>query len=169
MWLEGVACYDAAQWNGESRFVLRAMVLWMLHDFPAYAMMAGTTNKGYKGCPVCGVHTHARYSRSLNKLVFGGEHRRWLPVDHPFRFNSILFPKEEHREPPPKANGKEHVRWAHIRKEYLRLGGLDGGAADPIHFSGVKRLGSFHALPYWTVRGSLSKTPACFESTVEFE
>lgn len=162
LWMDGVPCFDAAQWNGESRFVLRAMVIWMLHDFPAFAMMAGTTNKGYKGCPVCGPATFARYSRSLSKLVYGGEHRRWLPENHLFRHDCTIFPSVELRGPPARMVGTEHVRWASLREEYLRHGGTDGGDADPYHFSGVKRMGSFHALPYWTVRASPLHRPHCF-------
>lgn len=72
LWIGGgVVCYDAHVWNGESRFVLMAMVMWMLHDSLTYALMVGTTNKGYKGCLVCGPNTVAKYSRSLTKIVYG--------------------------------------------------------------------------------------------------
>ena len=40
LWEEGVRCYDAARWRGEARFTLRAMLMWCIHDFPAYAMLA---------------------------------------------------------------------------------------------------------------------------------
>ena len=75
LWVEGVMCNDAACWRGETRFRLRAMLLWCVHDFPAYAMMAGTSNKGYCACPVCGPNTPSRYSEHLSKVVYGGLHR----------------------------------------------------------------------------------------------
>jgi hypothetical protein len=52
LWTEGVICNDAARWRGEATFTMRAILLWCIHDFPTYAMMAGTTNKGYCACPV---------------------------------------------------------------------------------------------------------------------
>lgn len=46
LWTDGTICNNVGRWQGEARFTLRAMLLWCVHDFPAYAMMAGTSNKG---------------------------------------------------------------------------------------------------------------------------
>lgn len=151
LWIEGVACYDAARWRGEAMFTLRAMVLWCIHDFPAYGMMAGTTNKGYCGCPICGPNTQARWSTNLCKVVYGGRHRRWLPPDHPFRFDTSVFSTQEVDPKPAPMDAASHIRWAFLRAEYARFGGRLGGEGDPVLCSGVKRMPALFSLPYWKV------------------
>ena len=157
LWTEGVMCTDAARWRGEARFSLRAILLWCLHDFPAYAMVAGTTNKGYCACPVCGPHTVSRFSEHLSKVVYGGSHRRWLPDGHPFRRDEHVFATEELLGPPPTMDAEAHVRWAFLRAEYTRFGGRMAGEGDPMLCSGVKRLPALFTLPYWKVRPRNSK------------
>jgi hypothetical protein len=151
LWVHGVMCYDASRWRGEARFTLRAILLWCIHDFPAYAMLAGTTNKGYCACPICGPNTQSRYSESLSKVVFGGRHRRWLPLEHPFRFDVSVFCTQELDDAPPVMDAASHIRWAYMRAEYARCGGRMGGEGDPTLLSGVKRVPLFFTLPYWKV------------------
>ena len=149
LWTEGVRCWDAFR---EVVFTLRAMILWCIGDFPAYAMMAGVTNKGYAACPICGPSTLARYSQSLRKLVYGGDHRRWLPMGHAWRYDITSFPKGvEVRGPPENMTGMKHLRWAAMRDEFLRNGGASSGKGDPVVASGVKRVPSLFLLPYWKV------------------
>ena len=151
LWTVGVICYDAARWRGETRFTLKAILMWCIHDFPAYAMLAGTTNKGYCACPVCGPNTHSRHSVQLSKIVYGGRHRRWLPPEHPFRFDISVFATEEVEDAPPVMDAASHIRWAYMRAEYARFGGTLGGEGDPTPYSGVKRVPAFYRLPYWKV------------------
>ena len=157
LWTNGVLCYDAARWRGEARFTLRAILLWCIHDFPAYAMLAGTTNKGHCACPVCGPNTHSRHSEHLSKVVYGGRHRRWLPPGHPFRFDTSVFSTEEVEDPPPIMDAASHIRWAYMRAEYARLGGRIGGEGDPTLSSGVKRIPVLYLLPYWKVIAHLNE------------
>ena len=152
LWTEGVMCRDAAQWRGEATFTLRAILLWCIHDFPAYAMMAGTSNKGYCACPVCGPSTLSRYSDQLSKVVYGGSHRRWLPLNHPFRRDVAVFSAEELEEAPVRMDASSHIRWAYMRAEYTRYGGRLAAEGDPMLCSGVKRLPALFSLPYWRVR-----------------
>ena len=151
LWTEGVMCSDAARWRGEYTFTLRAILLWCIHDFPAYAMMAGTSNKGYCACPVCGPNTTSRYSEHLSKVVYGGSHRRWLPSNHPFRRDVSVFSTEELREEPPRMDAHAHIRWAFMRAEYAGYGGRLASDGDPMLCSGVKRLPALFSLPYWRV------------------
>lgn len=151
LWCEGIMCNDAGRWRGEATFTLRAILLWCIHDFPTYAMVAGTSNKGYCACPVCGPNTPSRYSSHLSKVVYGGSHRRWLPHDHPFRRDVNVFSAEELEGEPPKMDATSHVRWAFLRAEYERFGGRLGGQGDPMSCSGVKRLPTLFTLPYWKV------------------
>ena len=151
LWTEGIMCKDAACWRGESRFTLRVILMWCVHDFLAYAMMAGTTNKGYAACPVCGPNTPARHSAHLSKVVYGGSHRRWLPREHPFRYDTNVFGTEELQEEPQTMNANTHIRWAYLRAEYARFGGRLAVDGDPMLCSGVKRIPALFALPYWKV------------------
>ena len=155
LWAEGVVSFDAARWRGEVRFTLRAILLWCIHDFPAYAMLAGTTNKGYCACPVCGPNTQSRYSEHLSKVVYGGRHRRWLPADHPFRFDTSVFSTQELEAAPAPMDATSHIRWAYMRSEYERFGGRLGVEGDPTLCSGVKRLPALFSLPYWKVKCQL--------------
>ena len=159
LWTVGVACYDAARWRGEAMFSLRAMLLWCVHDFPAYGMLAGTTNKGYCGCPICGPNTDARHSAALSKVVYGGRHRRWLPAHHPFRFDTSVFSTQEVDPAPVPMDASSHIRWAFMRAEYARFGGRLGGEGDPCLCSGVKRLPALFSLPYWKVDPCTLKFP----------
>ena len=151
LWREGIMCRDAAHWRGEARFNLKAIVLWCIHDFPAYAMMAGTSNKGYCACPVCGPATPSRYSEHLSKVVYGGSHRRWLPPNHPFRYDTNAFSTEELQGEPTRMDAASHIRWAFLRAEYEQFGGRLTAEGDPMLCSGVKRLPALFALPYWKV------------------
>lgn len=152
LWMEGVMCNDAARWRGEATFTLRAILLWCIHDFPAYAMMAGTSNKGYCACPVCGPGTPSRYADHLSKVVYGGSHRRWLPANHPFRRDVAVFSNEELSEEPERMDASSHIRWAYMREEYAGYGGRLAAEGDPMLCSGVKRLPALFSLPYWRVR-----------------
>lgn len=67
------------------------MLLWCIHDFPAYAMMADTSNKDYCVCPVCGPQTPSKYSEHLSKVVYRCSHRRWLLDDHPYKRDKHVF------------------------------------------------------------------------------
>lgn len=91
-------------------FTLRAMLLWCVHDFLAYAMLAGTANKGYCACLVCGPNTDARYSESLSKIVYSGRHRQWLLADHPFRFDTNVFLTQELDCAPIAMDVSSHIR-----------------------------------------------------------
>lgn len=95
LWREGVWCQDVAKWRGETRFILKAILLWCLHDYPAYGIMVGVTIKGYRGCPKCGIIMCGQYSTSLCKIVYGDCHRLWLLVDHPWRIDVSIFPSLE--------------------------------------------------------------------------
>ena len=155
LWELGINCYDAARWHGEARFTLRAMLLWCVHDFPCYSMLAGTTNKGYCACPICGPNTPSRFSEPLSKVVYGGRHRRWLPAKHPFRYDVAVFGTEEHELEPARMDASTHVRWAFMRADYARFGGRLGGEGDPVLCSGVKRMPILFTLPYWKVRETM--------------
>ena len=50
LWAIGVEAYDAYR---KEFFNLRAILLWMINDFPAYGNLSGCMTKGYYTYPVC--------------------------------------------------------------------------------------------------------------------
>ena len=151
LWNEGVPTDDAAMFQGSARFNLKAMLLWTIHNFPAYGVVAGCVTKGYRACPVCGPNTISRRSFSLHKNVYDNQYRRFLPEDHPWRRPCPEFGmREETRPPPPKVTAAEILRWGHSRECWKRAG--EGPASsDPARVHGIKRISSLFELPYWQV------------------
>ena len=152
LWFEGVRMRDASGFLGQHNFTCRLVVLCTAHDLPGLGIVAGCTTKGYMGCPHCGPGTISRYSKSLKKIVYDSQHRRWLPEDHPFRFaDSIFDGAVEHEVPPPEVQPSEVLEWARERKAFLDGGGKPK-RVDPSRRTGIKRASTLYSLPYWEVR-----------------
>ena len=75
-------------------FNLQAILMWSIHDFPAYGLLARKVTKGYMGCPPCGPHVSMRRSKCLGKNVYLG-HRRYLAMHHSYRRLKNSFDGEE--------------------------------------------------------------------------
>ena len=82
--LENASSSEGSIYSTNPNFNLRAILMWSIHDFPAYGLLAGQVTKGYRGCPPCGPHVSTRRSKSLGKNVYLG-HRRYLAMHHPYR------------------------------------------------------------------------------------
>jgi hypothetical protein len=54
---EGVRGLDILQAIGRRQFLMRAMLMWTIHDFPRYGLVSGCQHQGYKACPPCGSGT----------------------------------------------------------------------------------------------------------------
>ncbi|KAJ4718934.1 Transposon protein, putative, CACTA, En/Spm sub-class [Melia azedarach] len=87
LWDVGVETYDAYR---KEFFNLRAILMWTINDFPAYGNLSGCTCKGYYACPYCGQNTHSVWLKHSKKNAYMG-HRRFLPLDHPFRKQKKAF------------------------------------------------------------------------------
>ncbi|KAL8156030.1 hypothetical protein AgCh_001196 [Apium graveolens] len=88
LWKEGEPdVYDA---HTKSSFTLRAILMWIINDFPAYGNLSGCVNKGYMCCPVCCDDIVAKYLPYTKKICFQG-HRRYLPRNHPYRRKKTDF------------------------------------------------------------------------------
>lgn len=152
LWNTGVPTDDAAMYQGSRRFNMKAILLWTMHDFPAYGVVAGCVTKGYRGCPICGPGTISRRSLALHKNVYDDQYRRFLPCGHPWRMARTEFSGvAEHRNPPPKVTSSDILPWGQFRESWLHIG---GGPAhtDPVRTYGVKRISALFELPYWKVR-----------------
>ncbi|CAL2229426.1 unnamed protein product [Prunus armeniaca] len=89
--------YDAH--NGEY-FTLRAALMWTINDFPAYGNLSSCVVKGYKACPICGNDTPSHRLKNGHKICYIG-HRKWLPINHPYRRQRAAFNgKPEYGTPP---------------------------------------------------------------------
>jgi len=75
LWEQGEVTYDAFS---HTTFKLRAMLLWIIQDFPAYANLAGCKVTGKMGCPVCGKNTDSMWLTNCRKHVYMS-HRKGLP------------------------------------------------------------------------------------------
>ena len=79
-WDEGARTYDA---HSRSFFNMKAILMWVIHDFPAYGNMVGCTTKGFCACPICGKNIYSMYLKCSRKCAYMG-HRRYLPINHKF-------------------------------------------------------------------------------------
>ncbi|CAL2248348.1 unnamed protein product [Prunus armeniaca] len=96
--------YDAH--NGEY-FTLRAALMWTINDFPTYGNLSGCVVKGYKACPICGDDTPSHRLKNGHKICYIG-HRKWLPINHPYRRQRVAFNgKPEYGTPPEPLTGEE--------------------------------------------------------------
>ncbi|XP_021717375.1 uncharacterized protein LOC110685200 [Chenopodium quinoa] len=102
---KGVNAFDA--YTGKY-FNMRAALHSTINDFPACAMLSGWSTKGYKACPSCADSTYSY--RFGGKIVFPG-HRKWLPIDHPYRSETQLFDgKEEYGFAPIPLSGTDVLK-----------------------------------------------------------
>lgn len=161
-WTHGVRVVDAANYMGNANFICKFMCMFTINDFPALGIVSGSVTKGYVGCHCCGPATISRRSRSMKKNVYDNQHRMWLPVDHPFRSNNIVFPQgPERRTPPVRPSGEQVIQWGRLREEWVAAGATPAHS-DPARTFGIKRVPTFASLPYWKV--SILKSP-CQQSS----
>ena len=148
----GVLTRDARAYMGMPVFNLRAVLMWTLHDFPAYGLISGLTTKGFKACPVCGPHTISRRSRILRKNVYCNCHRRYLSEDHYFRAADAAFDGEaDHEMESEPLTGNQTIRRGYESEAYIDGGGTEKDEEFPAKVHGVKRVSALYQLPYWRV------------------
>ena len=151
LWHTGVPTDDAAIYQGSPHFNMKAILLWTIHDFPAYGVVAGCVTKGYKGCPICGPNTVSRRSLSLHKNVYDAQYRQFLPAAHPWRlarpeFNGVA----EHRCPIRRVSSADILHWGQLRESWIQVGGAPAHS-DPARQFGIKRVSALFELDYWKV------------------
>jgi hypothetical protein len=59
-------------------------MLWTIHDFPGYGVVAMVTHQGFVVCPICGLDFRGEHFIELGKMVYT-QTQRWLPNEHPYR------------------------------------------------------------------------------------
>ncbi|XP_074300953.1 uncharacterized protein LOC141632293 [Silene latifolia] len=97
LWDIGVQTFDA---HTKMSFSMRAVLLWTINDFPAYANLSGWSTKGNLACPCCHKDTESKRLPHGRKWCYM-DHRRFLKLDHKWRFNrSCSFGRKMERRPP---------------------------------------------------------------------
>ncbi|WVZ21047.1 hypothetical protein V8G54_008369 [Vigna mungo] len=69
----GVLTYDISR---KQNFILRAVLMWTINDFPAYGMLSGWSTHGKLACPHCMEHTKAFRLYHGRKNSWFDSHRR---------------------------------------------------------------------------------------------
>ncbi|WMV33230.1 hypothetical protein MTR67_026615 [Solanum verrucosum] len=82
---DGVETYDT---HTKSNFLMCVALMWTINDFPAYGNLSGWSPKGKLACLCCHKDTQ---SISLRNKMFYMSHRRFLPMNHPWHKNRVLF------------------------------------------------------------------------------
>ncbi|GKC28199.1 hypothetical protein Tco_1035493 [Tanacetum coccineum] len=94
----GVKTIDVATCQ---KFNMRAMVLWIINDFPARSSLSGWSGQGYKACLTCNKDTLS--TRVLGKTAYVG-HIRFLKKPHKWRRSLDFNGEIEDEDPPRKFN-----------------------------------------------------------------
>jgi len=81
LWNEGLQVYDSLS---KENFIVRAMLLWTISDYPGLGTLAGCKVKGKQACNVCGKDTPFRWLKFSRKNVYMGNRKRLRP-GHPYR------------------------------------------------------------------------------------
>ncbi|XP_078156588.1 uncharacterized protein LOC144552481 [Carex rostrata] len=142
LWCDGVQVWDA---YSKENFNLRAMIFCTINDFPAYGNLSGYSNKGGKACPVCEDDTVDIRLKNCKKTVYMG-HRRFLPLNHPYRKKKTAFNGEIEieRARSPLTSKQVYLRVKDIK---IQFGKFKKKAA-PKGETWKKR-SIFWDLPYW--------------------
>ena len=61
--------------------------MWIINDFPAYSMMSGWSTVGKTTCPHCMDDSDSFRLPLSRKHSWFDNHRKFLPLDHPYRRN----------------------------------------------------------------------------------
>jgi hypothetical protein len=90
LWSVGVETYDVYR---KENFQLWAGLTWTINDFPAYDMLSGWSTHGNLSCSYYMEHNKAFRLKNKGKTIFFDCHRRFLPMNHPYRCQSDKFLK----------------------------------------------------------------------------
>jgi hypothetical protein len=91
----GVPTYDAN--SPKEKFILRAAIIWSIHDFSALHTLSGRITAGYQACVHCDKDPCSK--RLRNKIFYIGHHR-FLPRNHRWRRSKDFNGENETRDKP---------------------------------------------------------------------
>ncbi|CAL2272088.1 unnamed protein product [Prunus armeniaca] len=143
LWTNGVRTYDKS--TGKM-FTLRAVVMWTVNDFPAYAMVYGWSTKGYMACPVCKEDVTSGWH--AGKVCYLG-HRRWLPWDHEWREKDKEFDGNTERRLRPREWSGDEILDQLNRLDFAPFGKTVSRIRPSTHMNWTHKP-MFFELPYWS-------------------
>ncbi|XP_010468113.1 PREDICTED: uncharacterized protein LOC104748126 [Camelina sativa] len=125
LWYNGVQAYDRYT---KQNFLLRAVLMWTISDFPAYAMLSGWTTHGRLACPYCLDQTNAFQLKNGRKTSWFDCHCSFLPNDHSYRRNKKNFQKGRvvNDTPPQLLTGEELWNKVNVLPKTVDCGGNHG-------------------------------------------
>ncbi|KAI5323415.1 hypothetical protein L3X38_032487 [Prunus dulcis] len=127
-------------------FTLRAVVMWTVNDFPAYAMVSGWSTKGYMACPVCKEDVTSGWH--AGKVCYLG-HRRWLPWDHEWREKDKEFDGNTERRLRPREWSGDEILEQLNRLDFAPFGKTVSRTRPSTHLNWTHKP-MFFELPYWS-------------------
>ncbi|CAL9001226.1 unnamed protein product [Prunus brigantina] len=143
LWTNGVRTYDKS--TGKM-FTLRAVVMWTVNDFPAYAMVSGWSTKGYMACPVC--KEDVTSGGHAGKVCYLG-HRRWLPWNHEWREKDKEFGGNTERRLKPREWSGDEILEQLNRLDFAPFGKTVSRIRPSTHMNWTHKP-MFFELPYWS-------------------
>ena len=117
LWNVGIEIYNASTYGGLQYFNLRAILIWTMHEFPAYGIISCLVTKGYLCCHICGPRFKSKRSIALAKNVWDCMHRKYLSIGHIWptkEFAQFFNGKVEHGLPPTWISVAEHVTYGRL-------------------------------------------------------
>ena len=90
LWGVGVQTYDISK---RQNFQMRAALMWTINEFPVYFMTYGWSTAGMLACPHCMEDSDAFRLIKSGKQSWFDNHRKFLPMNHPYRRNTKDFIK----------------------------------------------------------------------------
>lgn len=150
LWNEGVETWDISV---RQNFRMRAALLWTVSDFPAYSMLSGWSTAGFLACPYCMENSSAFRLQHGRKTSWFDNHRKFLPISHPFRRNRRAFYRNRqvlHETTPPLMTGDDIVNQL-MNFNLMKVTVPGGEEFNALHCKGCgwKKFSIFWDLPYW--------------------
>ncbi|KAL2511574.1 Uncharacterized protein Adt_17174 [Abeliophyllum distichum] len=147
LWGDGVKMYDAVT---KSTFNLKAILMWTIHDFPAYGNVSGWPTKGKIACPICREDTCSQWLTHGRKFAYMG-HRRFLPLGHPLRMKKNWFNGhiENGTRPKIKSGEEDSVEAGKIANNWGKTGKKKRKKSSNQCNVTWKKNSIFFKLPYW--------------------
>ncbi|KAK4402397.1 hypothetical protein Sango_0980400 [Sesamum angolense] len=90
LWHVGVRTYDHAT---DRAFIMRAALMLIVNNLPAYSMTSGWSTVGVMGCPICMDDTRAFHLKYGRKACYFDCYRQFSPEQHPYQRNKKAFTK----------------------------------------------------------------------------
>ena len=152
--------------HSRSFFNMKAILMWVIHDFLSYVNMVGCTTKGFCACPICGKNIDSMYLKCSRKCVYMG-HMRCLPINHKYHSQNGPFNgKCKHLIAPTivqvsdiftEIEGREE-KWGNTKSTKRKKNLKKGENSKTVMW---KKRSILFNLPYWEVCAHINLRPKC--------